>query len=66
MLGNGLLITPLGDPNSPEKGQKSLREMVHNIDNERDMQTYLKGHVSKVPSKSAQIKYEQHPVSTSE
>ncbi|KAF2104734.1 RhoGAP-domain-containing protein [Rhizodiscina lignyota] len=61
LLSNGLLITPLGDPNSPEKTQRSLRDIVHQIDNERDLQTYIKGHASKVPSRSTEIKYEQHP-----
>lgn len=63
LLGNGLLITPLSDSNNPEKMQRSLRDIVHQIDNERDLQTYIKGHSSRIPSRSGDIEYKQHPVS---
>lgn len=37
--------------------------MVNQIDNERDLQNYLLSFTSKVETKSAEIKYERHPVS---
>ncbi len=42
---------------------KSLREVVSQIDNEKDLQTYVMGFATKVPARRSEIKYERHPVS---
>lgn len=63
MLGNGILISPL-----PEEGgvpQKSLREMIAGIDNTTDFNAYITSFSGKIPTKSADLKYEKHPVSFS-
>ncbi|KAH0424135.1 RhoGAP-domain-containing protein, partial [Aureobasidium melanogenum] len=61
LLGNGIAISPLppSDPSAPI--QHSLRDIVLEIDNKADFDNYMSGHVSKVPSRISEIKYEQHP-----
>ncbi|KAG9674955.1 RhoGAP-domain-containing protein, partial [Aureobasidium melanogenum] len=61
LLGNGIAISPLppSDPSAPV--QHSLRDIVLDIDNKADFDNYMSGHVSKVPSRISEIKYEQHP-----
>ncbi|KAG9526515.1 RhoGAP-domain-containing protein, partial [Aureobasidium melanogenum] len=61
LLGNGIAISPLppSDPSAPV--QHSLRDIVLEIDNKADFDNYMSGHVSKVPSRISEIKYEQHP-----
>ncbi|KAF2460163.1 hypothetical protein BDY21DRAFT_377678 [Lineolata rhizophorae] len=46
---------------APPSQQKSLREMVAEIDNERDFRAFVTEHLSKVPPRHADIKYEKHP-----
>lgn len=61
LLGNGIIVTPLpsdGDSTS----QRSLRDVMSNIDNEKDFHSHIIGHRSKVPASVAEIKYEQHSV----
>ena len=41
---------------------KSLREVVSQINNERDLQYYVMSFASKVPARRSEIKYERHPV----
>lgn len=65
LLSNGLLITPLSDPNAPGKGGKSLRDIANQIDNQRDLHQYIRNHSSKVPSRPKEISYEQHPTQRS-
>ncbi|KAI4727210.1 RhoGAP-domain-containing protein [Aureobasidium sp. EXF-10728] len=60
LLGNGIAVSPLPptDPSAPV--QHSLRDIVLQIDNKADFENYLSGHVSKVPNRISDIKYEQH------
>ncbi|CAD0109512.1 unnamed protein product [Aureobasidium uvarum] len=60
LLGNGIAVSPLPptDPSAPV--QHSLRDIVLQIDNKADFDNYLSGHVSKVPNRISDIKYEQH------
>jgi hypothetical protein len=46
LLGNGLLVQPLSDTNNL---QRSLRDLVLDIDNERDLNTYLEGYHGSIP-----------------
>jgi hypothetical protein len=60
LLGNGLAVSPLTDSDGPS-AQKSLRELVIEIDNEKDFNSYIASHSGKVPPTPAEIKYEKHP-----
>ncbi|THX93696.1 RhoGAP-domain-containing protein [Aureobasidium pullulans] len=61
LLGNGIAVSPLpaSDPSAPV--QHSLRDIVLDIDNKTDFDNYVTGHVSKIPVRTSDIKYEQHP-----
>ncbi|CZT15185.1 related to GTPase-activating protein beta-chimerin [Ramularia collo-cygni] len=59
LLGNGLAVTPLGD-NAGTVGQRSLRDLVVDIDNNRDFHSYVGSFSGKVVRPS-EIRYEQHP-----
>lgn len=60
LLGNGLAVSPLSDQETPS-GQKSLRELVIEIDNDKDFNNYVASHSGKVPPMPSEIKYEKHP-----
>jgi len=60
LLGNGLAVSPLSDKDVPS-AQKSLRELVIEIDNERDFNNFIASHSGKVPPTPSEIKYEKHP-----
>ncbi|KAI9840465.1 MAG: hypothetical protein M1838_004058 [Thelocarpon superellum] len=62
LLNNGLSVSPL---NSVENGQaqpiKSLRDVIYQIDNERDLDNYVASFAAKVSVRAGDIKYERHP-----
>lgn len=60
LLGNGLAVSPLTGGDAPSS-QKSLRELVMEIDNEKDFNSYISSHSGKVPPSLSEIKYEKHP-----
>ena len=60
LLGNGLAVSPLSDKDVPS-AQKSLRELVVEIDNEKDFNNFIASHSGKVPPTPSEIKYEKHP-----
>lgn len=60
LLGNGLAVSPLTDSNGP-RTQRSLRDLVIDIDNEKDFHSYISSHASKIPARPSEIRYEQHP-----
>ncbi len=60
LLGNGLAVTPLPSKDSDET-PRSLKNITYEIDNETDFNSYMRGHLNKIPSRSGDIKYEQHP-----
>lgn len=63
ILNNGLSVSPLrGKGDGSGAPAKSLREVVSQIDNERDLHHYIMSYASKVPSKPPEYKYERHPV----
>ena len=62
-----MTVTPIGSSTSssgdgPATSPKTLREVVSQIDNEKDLQDYVMAYSFKVPIKPAEIKYERHPV----
>jgi hypothetical protein len=62
LLSNGLNISPLKGNDGPN--QKSLREVVYGVDNEKDLSNYLTSFANKVPPKQPEIKYERSSVSS--
>ena len=54
LLGNGLVVSPL------TKEDKTLRDIIYEIDNETDFNSYMRGHANKIPARPSEIKYEQH------
>ena len=60
ILGNGLCINPLRGQSS-NLGPRSLRDIVSQIDNSRDLSNYISSFASKV-GYSGDVKYERHPV----
>lgn len=61
LLANGLCVSPLKGQND-NQAQQSLRDVVYQIDNGRDLHNYLSSFASKVEPKSIDIRYERHPV----
>jgi hypothetical protein len=63
LLSNGLNVSPL---KGSEIGSqpRSLREVVHAINNEKDLSGYISSFAGKVGPRSQEIKYERHAVST--
>jgi hypothetical protein len=59
MLGNGLLVSPLNEPNGPK--QHSMRELVSQIDNQQDFQSYIRSFGTKIPPRTGDIEYRPHP-----
>lgn len=62
LLSNGLNVSPLKGSEAGSQS-RSLREVVHAIDNEQDLGTYIGSFAVKVPKTIMDIKYEKHPVS---
>ncbi|KAG9234085.1 hypothetical protein BJ875DRAFT_462606 [Amylocarpus encephaloides] len=60
LLSNGLTVSPLDD--HEQKKHRSLREVVHAINNEKDLSDYLSGFTSKVGPRNAELRYERHAV----
>jgi hypothetical protein len=61
LLGNGLLVSPLNDPSGPQ--QKSMQELVSEIDNTQDFSHYIRSFSGKVPTRSTDLEYKKHHVS---
>ncbi|KAG6367254.1 hypothetical protein INS49_001441 [Diaporthe citri] len=62
LLSNGLSVSPLKNGKSSRPDSMSLREIVHNVDTQRDLSEYLCANHSKVPPSRGEPKYERHPV----
>jgi len=61
LLGNGLCVSPLKGQNDIQ-GLRSLRDVVHQIDNQKDLNNFISGHSSKASGRPSDIHYERHPV----
>ncbi|KAL1876204.1 Rho GTPase-activating protein [Diaporthe australafricana] len=62
LLSNGLSVSPLKNGKSSRPDSMSLREIVHNVDTQRDLSEYLCANHSKVPPSKGEPMYERHPV----
>ena len=63
LFGNGMVASPVRDDGDGSGSNLSVREMVQQVDNERDLQQYIMAHSHSVPARPAEIRYEKHPVS---
>ena len=65
LLGNGLCVSPLkGTSSEATPETRSLREVIQQIDNERDFRDYMLSFSNKAGTKPSEIKYEKHPALT--
>ncbi|KAI0111074.1 hypothetical protein GGR51DRAFT_557482 [Nemania sp. FL0031] len=62
LLSNGLVISPLKSATSPGQYSHSLKEVIHSIDNKRDLEDYITSNHSKLPPKTSEPVYERNPV----
>lgn len=62
LLSNGLVISPLKNAAAPSPYPPSLKEVIHAIDNKKDLEDYITSWHSKLPPKTSEPKYERHPV----
>ncbi|KAI9754438.1 MAG: SET domain-containing protein 4 [Chaenotheca gracillima] len=62
ILSNGICVSPIKaqQPGSAQE-PRSLREVIHSIDNERDLRSHIVGLSGKLPPKQSDIQYRQHP-----
>jgi len=58
LLGNGLAVSPLTGDNST---QRSLRDVILEIDNDKDLHQHLGGLAGRIPPRLSEINYEKHP-----
>ncbi|KAF2228789.1 beta-chimaerin [Viridothelium virens] len=58
LLGNGIIVSPLKNESN---GQRSMRDVVYDIDNEKDLHGYISSHAPKIPLRNQGIEYKQHP-----
>ena len=63
LFSNGVCVSPLSDSDSQES--RSLRDVVSQIDNKRDLSNYISSFAGKVDTKDAEPRYERHHVSFS-
>ncbi|KAM3068249.1 Rho GTPase-activating protein [Clarireedia jacksonii] len=61
LLSNGLNISPI---RTKEQGSsnRSLRDAVNSIDNEKDLSNFISSFAGKVPPKATEIRYQRNPV----
>lgn len=61
LLANGLAVSPLPTDSDDNKSNRSLRDIVADIDNEADFHAFVGGYVGKIPARPSEIQYEPHP-----
>lgn len=61
LLSNGLCVSPLKGQDS-NQSQRSLREVVFQIDNTDDLNNYITSSSTKAGQQPAEVKYQLHPV----
>ncbi|KAF2969001.1 hypothetical protein GQX73_g4563 [Xylaria multiplex] len=62
LLSNGLVISPLKNAISPGQYSQSLKEVIHGIDNKKDLEDYITSFHSQLGPKAPEPKYERNPV----
>ncbi|KAL8779561.1 MAG: hypothetical protein Q9213_006866 [Squamulea squamosa] len=61
LLGNGLCVSPLKGQNS-STSPRSLRDVVFQIDNTHDLNSYITSFSNKAGARPTDVKYQPHPV----
>lgn len=61
LLSKGLCVSPLRNGPSNSTGSKSLREVVHEVDGQKDFNDYILSFSTGAHS-TADVQYERHPV----
>ncbi|KAH7019928.1 hypothetical protein EDB80DRAFT_211191 [Ilyonectria destructans] len=61
LLSNGLNVSPIQGPGG-EGSQRSLRQAVSSIDNDKDLNNYVTAQYRNLPASSGEIKYERNAV----
>ncbi|RYO75723.1 hypothetical protein DL764_010342 [Monosporascus ibericus] len=62
LLSNGLVISPLRNSAFAAQYTRSLKEVVHAVDDKKDFENFITSCHSKVPLKMSEPKYERNPV----
>ncbi|TGJ87632.1 hypothetical protein E0Z10_g1158 [Xylaria hypoxylon] len=62
LLSNGLVISPLKNAISAGQYSHSLKEVIHAIDNKKDLEDYITSFHSRLAAKTSEPKYERNPV----
>ncbi|KAI8632753.1 hypothetical protein F5Y19DRAFT_328904 [Xylariaceae sp. FL1651] len=62
LLSNGLVISPLKSVTLPGQYSRSLKEVIHSIDNKKDLEDYITSYYTKLSPKTSEPKYERNPV----
>lgn len=62
LLADGLIVSPLDSPESIGSSQRSLRDLIADIDNKKDFENDVLSFSNKVPHRSNDIKYIPHSV----
>ncbi|KAL8661374.1 MAG: hypothetical protein Q9202_005676 [Teloschistes flavicans] len=60
LLSNGLCVSPLNG-HSNQQSHRSLRDVVFQIDNAQDLNSYIASFATRVSHQPAEIKYQPHP-----
>ncbi|KAL8675254.1 MAG: hypothetical protein Q9168_000375 [Polycauliona sp. 1 TL-2023] len=60
LLGNGLCVSPLKGQNN-DRSPRSLRDVVFQIDNTHDLDSYISSFSSRAGQRPTDIKYQPHP-----
>ncbi|KAL8896371.1 MAG: hypothetical protein Q9207_007737 [Kuettlingeria erythrocarpa] len=60
LLSNGLCVSPLKGQNS-NQDQRSLREVVYQINNAEDLNNYITSFSTKAGQRPAEVRYQPHP-----
>ncbi|RYP32772.1 hypothetical protein DL767_005020 [Monosporascus sp. MG133] len=61
LLSNGLVISPLRNSAFAAQYSRSLKEVMHAVDDKKDFESYITSCHSKVPLKTSEPKYERNP-----
>ncbi|KAI1824374.1 hypothetical protein F4861DRAFT_506608 [Xylaria intraflava] len=62
LLSNGLVISPLKNITPPGQYSHSLKDVIHAIDNKKDLEDYISSFHSGLPAKTSEPRYERNPV----
>ncbi|KAI0192790.1 hypothetical protein F4808DRAFT_364837 [Astrocystis sublimbata] len=62
LLSNGLVISPLKNSHYQSQNSHSLKEVIHSINNSKDLEDFISSFHTKLPAKTSEPRYERNPV----